>query len=169
MQKSRRGFGNFIHSSLKRLFVSLRRFAEPAYFPHELQRGIPNFFRCHRRIKVEQNFDVPAHRDHLKTSQSAIISHRTPPAIPNNQPPRSRRVTKYDNQKRRLVTIRSHRLPIASFTCCKETPYARRVAKGLLPCPTCHPAPLGASVSTHPNRTPPKCPPTRKWATGTRN
>src|SRR5260370_37786982 len=84
MQKSRRSFGDFIDSRLKRSFVSLRWFAEAADFPHELQRGIPNFFRCHRRIKVEQNSDVPAHGDHLKTSQSAIIGHPPPPAIPNN-------------------------------------------------------------------------------------
>jgi hypothetical protein len=106
--------------------------------------------------------------DHLKTSQSAIISQRAPPAIPNNQPLRARGVTKYDNQKRRLVTIRSHRRPITRFRCCKETAYARRVAESLLPCPTCHPAPRGRpSVHTQTGR-PPKCPPTRKWATGTR-
>jgi hypothetical protein len=73
VQKSSRSFGDLIHSQLKCGFVCLRRFAEAADFPHELQRGIPNFFRCHRRIEVEENFDIPAHSVHLKCESTPYL------------------------------------------------------------------------------------------------
>jgi hypothetical protein len=72
MQKPRGRLGNFIHSSLECDFVCLGRLAKAADFPHELQRSIPNLFHRHGRFKVEQNFDIPAHRHHLNSFCSGL-------------------------------------------------------------------------------------------------
>jgi hypothetical protein len=73
VKKSSAAFGDFIDGALERSFVCLRRFAETADFPHELERGIPNFFGSDGRIEIEKNFDVPAH---LQSPQDMRIPDR---------------------------------------------------------------------------------------------
>jgi hypothetical protein len=60
-EKPARYFRDFIHGTLKRSFVCLRRFAEPADLPHELKRSIPNLLFSNGRIEIEKNLDVSAH------------------------------------------------------------------------------------------------------------
>jgi len=61
MEKPARDSRDFIHRTLKRNFVCLRRFAKPADFPHELKRSVPNLLFSNGRIEIEKNLDVSAH------------------------------------------------------------------------------------------------------------
>ena len=61
MHQPRRGGRNFIDGRLERRFIRFRWFVEAADFSYELQRSRANFFRCNRRIKIEERSDISAH------------------------------------------------------------------------------------------------------------
>ena len=52
-------------------FVGFRWLIETAHFSHKLQCGRTNLFVRHRRIKVEQGFNVSAHKHYLHVSAPA--------------------------------------------------------------------------------------------------
>ena len=78
MQKPSRSLGNFVHRSLKRSLVGLRRLPKAANFPHKLQRRIANFFLRNRRLKIKKNLDVPAHARSPQSYKSHSPEDREP-------------------------------------------------------------------------------------------
>lgn len=62
MEQARRDTGDLVDCGQKQAFVSLGWLGKSADLSNELKRGGADFFFRHRWFKVEESFDVSAHK-----------------------------------------------------------------------------------------------------------
>ena len=70
LEQSLRACGDFVDRCIERGFVRARWLIESGDLSHKLERCIPNFIGCDRRVEVEQVLYVAAHIPILMDSRS---------------------------------------------------------------------------------------------------